>query len=122
MKNPHAVNPHAVNPDRFDWEPGQRLMRPAEALAVWAEPRREGTISYEFTLGVLEKILPQGWIVTGRRADGWAVRKVESKNPHAVALGRKGGSVRSEAKARAARENAKKPRPRLKPVAKINPA
>jgi hypothetical protein len=43
------------------------------------------------------------------------------KNPHAVALGRKGGSVRSEAKARAARENAHKPRPRLKAVAKIKP-
>jgi hypothetical protein len=34
------------------------------------------------------------------------------KNPHAVALGRKGGKVKSEAKAKAARENAKRPRPR----------
>ncbi len=34
------------------------------------------------------------------------------KNPHAVALGRKGGSVRSAAKTAAARENAKKPRTR----------
>ena len=30
------------------------------------------------------------------------------KNPHAVALGRKGGSVTSRAKAKAARENGKK--------------
>jgi hypothetical protein len=34
------------------------------------------------------------------------------KNPHAVALGRRGGRVKSEAKTRAARENAKRPRPR----------
>jgi general stress protein YciG len=31
-----------------------------------------------------------------------------AKNPHAVALGRKGGKVNSEAKAEAARENGKK--------------
>jgi len=31
-----------------------------------------------------------------------------AKNPHAVALGRKGGSVSSKAKTKAARENAKK--------------
>jgi hypothetical protein len=30
------------------------------------------------------------------------------KNPHAVALGRKGGKVRSEVKAAAVRENGKK--------------
>lgn len=30
------------------------------------------------------------------------------KNPHAVALGRKGGSVKSERKAETARENGKK--------------
>lgn len=35
-----------------------------------------------------------------------------AKNRHAVALGRKGGKVKSQAKTRAARENAKKPRPR----------
>lgn len=34
------------------------------------------------------------------------------KNPHAVALGKRGGSVKSEAKKRAARENAKQPRKR----------
>jgi hypothetical protein len=34
------------------------------------------------------------------------------KNPHAVALGRRGGNVKSAAKTRAARENAKRPRPR----------
>ncbi len=33
------------------------------------------------------------------------------KNPAAVALGRKGGKVKSEAKRLAARENAKRPRP-----------
>jgi hypothetical protein len=32
---------------------------------------------------------------------------MKRKNPHAVALGRKGGKVKSEAKAPAARENAK---------------
>jgi hypothetical protein len=39
------------------------------------------------------------------------------KNPHAVALGRKGGKVRSLAKALAARENARKPRPNRRKVA-----
>jgi len=40
-----------------------------------------------------------------------------SKNPHAVALGRKGGRVTSEVKAAAARENGKKGgRPKMKPV------
>lgn len=33
------------------------------------------------------------------------------KNPAAVALGRLGGKAKSEAKAKAARENARKPRP-----------
>ncbi len=33
-----------------------------------------------------------------------------AKNPHAVALGRKGGSIKSEAKAKAARENGKRPK------------
>jgi hypothetical protein len=33
---------------------------------------------------------------------------MSGKNPHAVALGRMGGAVRSEAKKKAARENAKK--------------
>jgi hypothetical protein len=33
------------------------------------------------------------------------------KNPHAVALGRKGGSVSSERKTAAVRENARRPRP-----------
>jgi hypothetical protein len=38
------------------------------------------------------------------------------KNPHAVALGRKGGSVKTDAKADAARENGKKGgRPKAKP-------
>lgn len=32
---------------------------------------------------------------------------MKKKNPHAVALGRLGGSVKSEAKARAVRENGK---------------
>lgn len=42
------------------------------------------------------------------------------KNPHAVSLGRLGGSVRSEAKAKAARQNARKPRPNArKAVEKI---
>lgn len=37
------------------------------------------------------------------------------KNPHAVALGRKGGKVTSEAKAQSSRENGKKGgRPKLK--------
>jgi len=36
------------------------------------------------------------------------------KNPHAVALGRKGGRVKSEAKAIAARLNARQPRKRQK--------
>jgi hypothetical protein len=36
------------------------------------------------------------------------------KNQHAVALGRKGGKVKSVAKTKAARENAKRPRPRQK--------
>jgi hypothetical protein len=40
------------------------------------------------------------------------------KNPHAVALGRKGGKVRSAAKAQAVRENGKKGgRPRKQRVA-----
>jgi hypothetical protein len=39
-------------------------------------------------------------------------KKGRKKNPHAVALGRKGGSVSSPAKAKAARVNATKPRPR----------
>lgn len=34
------------------------------------------------------------------------------KNPAAVALGRLGGRVKSAAKTKAARENAKRPRPR----------
>jgi hypothetical protein len=34
------------------------------------------------------------------------------KNPHAVALGRKGGKVKSKAKTLAARANAKRPRPK----------
>jgi len=39
------------------------------------------------------------------------------KDPHAVALGRKGGKVRSEAKTLANRENGKKGgRPRLAPL------
>jgi hypothetical protein len=38
--------------------------------------------------------------------------KKARKNPHAVALGRKGGLVKSEAKTRAVRENAKRPRKR----------
>ncbi len=36
------------------------------------------------------------------------------KNPHAVALGRKGGRAKSEAKTAAARANAKKSWPRKK--------
>jgi hypothetical protein len=36
------------------------------------------------------------------------------KNPHAVALGRKGGQAKSEAKTAAVRENAKQPRPNAK--------
>ena len=39
--------------------------------------------------------------------------KTARKNPHAVALGRKGGRVKSEAKTRTARENAKRPRKRV---------
>jgi hypothetical protein len=35
------------------------------------------------------------------------------KDPHAVALGRKGGRVKSEAKTLAARANAKRPRKRV---------
>jgi hypothetical protein len=38
------------------------------------------------------------------------VEKKARKNPHAVALGRKGGLVKSAAKTRAVRENAKRPR------------
>ena len=38
----------------------------------------------------------------------------DARNPHAVALGRLGGKKRSEAKTRAARENARKPRKRRK--------
>jgi hypothetical protein len=34
------------------------------------------------------------------------------KNPQAVALGRKGGKVRSPAKTKASRENARRPRKR----------
>jgi hypothetical protein len=42
-----------------------------------------------------------------------------AKNPHAVALGRKGGRVKSDAKARAVRENGLRGgRPRLTPPAK----
>ena len=38
-----------------------------------------------------------------------------AKSPHAVALGRKGGKVKSEAKAIAARANGRKPKqPRVK--------
>ncbi len=36
------------------------------------------------------------------------MKKQKAKNPHAVALGRLGGLVRSEAKRRANRENARK--------------
>ena len=36
------------------------------------------------------------------------MRKRRRKNPHAVALGRLGGRVRSEAKKRASRENGRK--------------
>jgi len=36
----------------------------------------------------------------------------KKKNPAAVALGRRGGKVRSAAKAEACRRNATKPRPR----------
>jgi hypothetical protein len=39
------------------------------------------------------------------------------KNPHAVALGRKGGKVRSAAKAQAVRENGKKGGRPKKPAA-----
>jgi hypothetical protein len=39
------------------------------------------------------------------------------KNPHAVALGRKGGKVSSPAKTLAVRENAKRPRPNRRKVA-----
>ena len=38
-----------------------------------------------------------------------------AKNKHAVALGRLGGQVKSKAKTKAARENAKRPRPRKEP-------
>lgn len=37
-----------------------------------------------------------------------------AKNPHAVALGRLGGRVKSEKKTQAVRENAKKPRRKRK--------
>ncbi len=37
---------------------------------------------------------------------------MKRKNPHAVVLGRKGGSATSAAKTAAARANAKRPRPR----------
>lgn len=37
-----------------------------------------------------------------------AMKKQEIKNPHAQALGKLGGKVRSEAKTKAARKNAKK--------------
>jgi hypothetical protein len=40
------------------------------------------------------------------------------KNPHAVALGRKGGQVKSEAKTLAARANAKLPRKKRDTIAK----
>ena len=39
------------------------------------------------------------------------------KNPHAVALGRRGGLVKSGAKTKAVRANARRPRPRQKPMA-----
>jgi hypothetical protein len=45
-------------------------------------------------------IEPSGWYSVGMD------KTVKKKNPHAVALGRKGGQVKSVAKARAARENA----------------
>ena len=43
--------------------------------------------------------------------------KARKKNPHAVALGRKGGLVKSEAKTRAVRANAKRPRKTKAPQA-----
>jgi hypothetical protein len=45
-----------------------------------------------------------------RRAEVWiaSVKKRTRKNPHAVAFGRLGGLVRSEAKKRASRENGRK--------------
>jgi len=41
---------------------------------------------------------------------------VSKKNRAAVALGRLGGKAKTEKKAAAARANARKPRPRRKPV------
>ena len=43
------------------------------------------------------------------------VRKQKRKNPHAVALGRLGGLVRSEAKKRASKQNGRKGRAGQKP-------
>jgi hypothetical protein len=40
---------------------------------------------------------------------------MKKKNVHAIALGRKGGKAKSEAKAKAARENAKKGGWRIRP-------
>lgn len=42
-----------------------------------------------------------------------------SKNPAAVALGKLGGSAKSERKTQAARENAKKPRPNRPRIAEL---
>jgi hypothetical protein len=46
----------------------------------------------------------------GKEAEVWsaAVKKRTRKNPHAVALGRLGGLVRSEAKKHANKENGRK--------------
>jgi hypothetical protein len=46
----------------------------------------------------------------GEEAERWseAVKKRRRKNPHAVALGRLGGLVRSEAKKRASKINGRK--------------
>lgn len=56
--------------------------------------------------------VPDGWWPATAQTP--AESTLMSKNPHAAALGRLGGSVKSERKTAAVRENARKPRPNAK--------
>ena len=86
----------------------------------WIELKPGFIVRGEWTHGIVEDTkraaLDKMYLVEPCQCDECRSLVTQTKNPHAAALGRLGGSVKSEAKAAASRENGKRGgRPR-KPV------